>query len=719
MATYYARGVGGNWTAAATWSLTSGGGATGATPTAADECIFDVNSGNVTVNSGAVCRSWTVNGYTGTITHTAAVTLTIGDATAGTSNRIVYFATSGWTYTLGNAATSAVALASTSATQQTITSSGRTFGNFTLNGTGSSTLLADAFTSTGTLTHNAGTFNTGNFTVGASTFNFGNATTRTLTLGSSTINLSGVSSVFTGSGSSGLTVTANTATVNLNGAVTSGSSLMVLAGANWNGLSFVTSAANQASINGGGATIGNFTITGSANKTDQYRFQNTFTVSGTLTVNGNSATNRILLFGLTPGTANTITTANAPVLSNVDFADITAAGAGGTWSGTSLGDLGGNTNITFTTPVTRYAVAIGASTNLWSDTARWSTSSGGSAGASVPLAQDTVIVDNNSFSGTVRDFRIDMPRMGKDINMSAVTTAQKILPVNGTTYSFCGSLSLALSLTVSGGTGGLNAAGRGSHTITSAGTVWTATSWIINAPGGTYTLADDFDGGATTVRTLTLTTGTFDTAGFMTRWQIYNIGSTFTKLFLRSSNVYITRQTAGGSWANSAGASAVDGGTSNIIYSLNTTGTQTFTGGGSTYYNLTSTVANSSTLTIVGSNSFNDIFFNDASVARTLQFTSGTTNTIRAVPSLTSVAGASGRLITVKSVTGGSVATLAFPNGYGGGSDWLSVQDITATTNPWYAGANSTNVSGNTNVIFSAAPAASGVRITWKPAWLS
>lgn len=44
-------------------------------------------------------------------------------------------------------------------------------------------------------------------------------------------------------------------------------------------------------------------------------------------------------------------------------------------------------------------------------------------------------------------------------------------------------------------------------------------------------------------------------------------------------------------------------------------------------------------------------------------------------------------------------------NGYGGGSDWLSVKDITATTNTWYAGANSTNVSGNTNVTFSAAPA--------------
>jgi len=52
MATYYARAGGGNWTAATTWSLTSGGGATGSTPTTADEFILDASSGSVTINSG-------------------------------------------------------------------------------------------------------------------------------------------------------------------------------------------------------------------------------------------------------------------------------------------------------------------------------------------------------------------------------------------------------------------------------------------------------------------------------------------------------------------------------------------------------------------------------------------------------------------------------------------------------------------------------------------
>jgi len=48
MATYYFRNVGTDWGTAANWSLTNGGGATGAVPTASDDALFTINSGNCT-----------------------------------------------------------------------------------------------------------------------------------------------------------------------------------------------------------------------------------------------------------------------------------------------------------------------------------------------------------------------------------------------------------------------------------------------------------------------------------------------------------------------------------------------------------------------------------------------------------------------------------------------------------------------------------------------
>jgi hypothetical protein len=72
-------------------------------------------------------------------------------------------------------------------------------------------------------------------------------------------------------------------------------------------------------------------------------------------VNGNSATNRVLVFSGTLGTPRTITAANVSV-TNADFRDITGAGAGN-WNLSAVsggsGDAGGNSGITFTTGQTQ------------------------------------------------------------------------------------------------------------------------------------------------------------------------------------------------------------------------------------------------------------------------------------------------------------------------------------------------------------------------------
>jgi len=127
-----------NWDATGNtnWGSASNTRDNASVPTAADDVIFD-NSANgnspCTINGTPVCRSITTTAYTNTITHSAAVTLSIGDGTAGSGNVALAFGT--FTYTLGNAATSAISFISTSATVQTVNFNGKTTGNVTFNAT--------------------------------------------------------------------------------------------------------------------------------------------------------------------------------------------------------------------------------------------------------------------------------------------------------------------------------------------------------------------------------------------------------------------------------------------------------------------------------------------------------------------------------------------------------------------------------------------------------
>jgi hypothetical protein len=158
---------------------------------------------------------------------------------------------------------------------------------------------------------------------------------------------------------------------------------------------------------------GFYTCSASAGVHEQITINDTVTCTGTFTVTGHSPSLDRVWVASNGGTAKTISAA-AVSLANVDFQDITAAGAATPWTGSSIGDCGGNTNITPTTPVTRYGVAAGG----WSTTATWSDSSGGSPGSSVPLPQDDVYLNASSGSGT---YSIDARRMCADMDCSGFT----------------------------------------------------------------------------------------------------------------------------------------------------------------------------------------------------------------------------------------------------------------------------------------------------------
>ena len=134
--TKYKRAGAHNYSDATAWSTTSGGANDTTAPTAADDVILDSASGNLTLDGTPACRSFNCarsTNYAGVLTHTAGVTLSVGDGTAGLDNVAIKLA-SGMTYTLGNATTSAISLISTSTTEQSVDFAGKTTGNITYNG---------------------------------------------------------------------------------------------------------------------------------------------------------------------------------------------------------------------------------------------------------------------------------------------------------------------------------------------------------------------------------------------------------------------------------------------------------------------------------------------------------------------------------------------------------------------------------------------------------
>lgn len=139
----------------------------------------------------------------------------------------------------------------------------------------------------------------------------------------------------------------------------------------------------------------------------------TTTVTGLLTITGTDHLFRTFIlpldytsgFGLgCYGLPATISAASVS-LAYCDFQDTHGTGAAAPFACASVGDMKGNSGISFDAPGTRYWVGNGGN---WSDNAsHWSTSSGGSPGAPIPIAQDTVVFDANSFSSSGQTVTVD------------------------------------------------------------------------------------------------------------------------------------------------------------------------------------------------------------------------------------------------------------------------------------------------------------------------
>lgn len=548
MARYWVGGTA-SWdgTAGTKWATTSGGAGGASVPTSSDDVFFDAASGAVTVTIAAGntnCLSLDFTGFTGTMAGTAAISI-FGNLTMATGM------TRSYTGTLTFAATG---------TGKTITMNGKAFaGAVTFNGVGGGWTLQDAFSiGTGTLTLTAGTLNLNGKTTTASSMVISGATTRTLTCGAAAINLT---TTWNAATTTNLTFNVNTSTITLSN---TGTVTFSGGGLTYNNVTF-TGAGNPGAITGAN-TFANFTATMSGTNSMRFELGANQIVSGTLTATGASAGGGRVRFGSNiRGTQRTITAA-AVSLTNVDFSDIIGAGAA-TWTGTSIADASNNTNITFTTPVTRYYVG---NTGAWDVTTSWSTTSGGSSGASVPLCHDTAVFDANSFSANGQTLTINP---GNYPSVDFTNIDQTVTVSIAANAYFISNFKLKAGMSVT--TGCPTMYGLGSTSVDFAGVTLDVGNWTIDVGTGTLSILSAVTLGST--RTLALSSGTLSQNGFdITAGLFSDSSTTETKTLSQGSNTIFLTGAGVNVWST-LGTGLTVSGTGSIELSTNTASSRTIT----------------------------------------------------------------------------------------------------------------------------------------------
>jgi hypothetical protein len=693
---FWVTGGTGVWNSTTNWSTTSGGASGAAVPTAGDDVFFDTNSGSgtATINVASNCHSLDFTGFTGTFACSATRTLNMGGSATLTTACVLTLG-AGMTWNTG-AGTFTLNIDNRSG-GTTVTTNGKTL-------TGVSAIFTDT-------TNTAAVNFTDNFNAGTAAFTHQRAvltiaSTKTMTCGNfsitsastKTLDWSGANLTCT-SFSVGGTVANATLTSNASSTLTVNGNSASFTGASktYNGTVQLTGSGIM-TITDSNTFANTFSRIGSAGKIDGLSLNANQTISGTLNLTGNTQTSRLLVFCNNFGTARTQTVRGATVnATNADFRDITSSGV--TITGTSLGDCGGNTSITFTSPVTRFWVG---GTGNWSDTTHWSSSSGGASGATMPLAQDSIIFNTNSFSANGQTATFDVFNMGTLSTSSATNFSHTLSLSNGAANigsGFYGDVTLSAQTTMAATLANLwNMNVRGTQTWTSNGATLTpvALSTItLNNTGGTFVMADDFSYTLGTANTgISINSGTLAPQGNLTCDYISAAGS-----FTGASGKTLTLKSPSGTLL--IFGSSITTNSMNVAITDTGASDKTFDSGlgmlGTSWGDVTITTGGIGKIifALSGGHTFKSLNTTGGST-KTIQFANGQTYTLT---NPTFFRGASGNLVTVQSNFGGSAFTLAcsFPVN----TDYISLQDCTASgATPFYAGSNSTNVSGNTNWVF-------------------
>lgn len=314
-----------------------------AVPTAADDVVArgDGTSANLTIGAAAACRSADFSNYTGILTHNA-FTWSIGTTTANGTTALKFVP--GMTYT-PSSASALINFVSTSVTQLSITTAGKTMGAIQFNGVNGSWILADSLTLSPTLSTNvtiiAGTVNTDGKAISCNRFILTNGT-KVLTLGASQITAASTSPLSVSG--AGHTITANTATFT----TTSNSTLTVTLGSvNFNGMALVIGGTGNVTFSTAGGTLGSLTI---ISATDVARIV-TFFATGTFTFTTLTLTGRsgflITIVSSSSGSAANISVASGNVTATYVSLKDSAAAGGATFRAVNSIDVSGNSGWQF------------------------------------------------------------------------------------------------------------------------------------------------------------------------------------------------------------------------------------------------------------------------------------------------------------------------------------------------------------------------------------
>jgi fibronectin-binding autotransporter adhesin len=496
-------------------------------------------------------------------------------------------------------------------------------------GTHGITVSSDA---AGALTLTAGTLDTNGSPQTWSDFNASGTTTRSLLLGASVITMTGkVGGVTTWNmgTTTNLTFTVGTSTI-LFTCVGSGVPIMNSGGKSFYNVQLIPAVGGVG--NGLGLTAD-------------------LTVTGTLTVTADSIKNRVMVCGLNTtnlsafGTTRTITAA-AVSLTNVDFIDITGAGAAAPFTGTSIGDGQGNSGITFTPAVTRYAVVAGN----WSNTATWSTTDGGSGGASVPICHDTVFFTANSGAGT---YSIDVQRTCANIDCTGFTRTLS----SGATLQWSGNFKAGTGMTLTL-TGSNTFMGRGARTITMNGKTFGGVVQF-NAPNGTYTLQDNF---TTTGASARIINGTLELNGKTLTCPTFlaSVGPVATTPVVSMSGGTITLNGTGTVWNITVTMTVTGGGTVDITDTSATAKTVAFGNSQTHATTFRHAATGGAGLTFTGTPVTVTGLDLECTTARTVTLAASATLTITGTLTLE---GASGATLSLVSSSPGTATTLDASNG--------------------------------------------------------
>jgi hypothetical protein len=517
-----------------------------------------------------------------------------------------------------------------------------------------------------------GVFKASTYNLTTSTIFSDGASSRTIDFGSGTVSLSGSTSLQFVSGlgntetaAANLTVVAGTAQINCTATNTTFSGN----GKTFYNVAFTNTSSGTVTINGANS-FNNLSFTGltvAGLKTVSLAANQT--VTGTFTRSaGTDATMRHFVRSSVIGTTRTLTCA-AVSLTDVDFRDITIAGAAAPATGTRIGDCKGNSGVTFTAAANKYWNLAGGGN--WSATG-WATSSGGSPAVNnFPLAQDTCFFEATGLNSGAT-ITINAAYNIGTIDMSA-RTANTMTITTGSVINVYGNWINGTGTTV-GGSGTYVFASRSTQTVTSAGQTFPS-QFDISAFNGTVTLLDALTLSIGSTSALSINNGTFNANGFNVTVSAANGGVTASSSFAKTIAVGSGTWTIAGSgttWSITSTGTTISG-TGTI--SMTSSSAKTFQGGSLSYSGITLNQGGAGTLTITGNNTF-------ANITNTYKATGATTialgTTTQRVGSFTA-AGEATRLLTLTGSSASSPCTLVHSGtGTAANVDYLVITGVRA-----------------------------------------